>query len=113
VPVTFFVCDHSASFFTFHYKEIDLGITTVILIAMKTAISLPDPLFQAAERLAKRRKVSRSALYTTAIAEYVAVHQGEGVTERLNEVYGNAEKESVVDPVVEALQWHSLPKNEW
>jgi len=38
---------------------------------MKTAISIPDPLFQAAEKLAKERKLSRSELYRRAIAEFV------------------------------------------
>jgi predicted transcriptional regulator len=34
---------------------------------VKTAISIPDEVFRRAERLAKRRKVSRSQLYTTAL----------------------------------------------
>lgn len=34
---------------------------------MKTAISIPDDVFRRAERLAKRRKVSRSQLYTAAL----------------------------------------------
>ena len=53
---------------------------------MKTAISLPDAIFRDADRLAKRLKKSRSNLYTEAVAEYVARHEPEAVTEALNQV---------------------------
>ena len=55
--------------------------------SMKTAISLPDELFEEAEALAEDRGVSRSELYATALAEYVAKHRDAEVTEKLNEVY--------------------------
>lgn len=80
---------------------------------MKTAISIPDPIFRAAERLAKRTRKSRSELYTAAVAQYVEMHQGAGVTERLNEVYGEEEKLSLLDPIINALQLSSLPRDEW
>ena len=41
---------------------------------MKTAVSVPDEVFQRAERLAKRMKVSRSELYSRALREYLARH---------------------------------------
>ncbi len=91
---------------------IDYSITLVILMRMKTAISLPDPLFLSAERLAKRLKVSRSALYANAVAAYVVQHQKKSVTERLYEVYGEGEEDSTLDPIVAGLQWHSLAKDE-
>ena len=47
------------------------GITTVILRRMKTAISIPDEIFLAAEQLAKRIGSSRSELYATALAAYL------------------------------------------
>jgi predicted transcriptional regulator len=53
---------------------------------MKMAISLPDALFRDAEWLARRLGKSRSNLYTEAVAEYVARHKPEAVTEALNEV---------------------------
>ena len=81
---------------------------------MKTAISIPDSVFQAAERLAKRTRISRSELYTTAISEYVETHSKQGVTERLNEVHGEETEEvSTFDPVLTALQLYSLPRDEW
>ena len=50
---------------------------------MKTAISLPDELFSAADALASQLGVSRSELYATAVAEYLAKHSASDVTARL------------------------------
>ena len=51
---------------------------------MKTAVSLPDELFQRADQLAKRLEVSRSELYSRALREYLARHAPDEVTESLN-----------------------------
>ena len=51
---------------------------------MKTAISLPNDLFEKAEMLAKQAKKSRSQLYCEALREYVARHSPDEVTEALN-----------------------------
>jgi metal-responsive CopG/Arc/MetJ family transcriptional regulator len=53
---------------------------------MKTAISLPDAVFLAAERQAKRTRKTRSQLYTEALAEYLSRHAPEEVTEAMNRV---------------------------
>lgn len=78
---------------------------------MKTAISLPDAVFQEAEELAKRLGVSRSELYATAVAQFVAAHREEEITAALNEVY--SDDDSAVDPVLNQLQWLALPNEEW
>lgn len=78
---------------------------------MKTAISLPDDLFRAGDALAKRMKVSRSELYARALAEYVAKHRADRLTQRLNAVY--AAEESVLDPGLAQLQARTLPRDEW
>ncbi len=57
--------------------------------SMKTAISIPDELFASADALAGELGVSRSELYARAVAEYVAKHEGAGITDRLNEVYSD------------------------
>lgn len=80
---------------------------------MKTAISIPDPVFEAAEQLAKRLGKSRSELYTTAIRDYLEEHREEDVTERLNEIYGAAPEESAVDELLMDLQVRSLGKEDW
>ena len=85
----------------------DLGYTP----AMKTAVSLPDPLFEAADQFAKRLGISRSELYATAIEEYLQAHRGQGITEALNRIY---EKEpSGLDPIIGAIQAASLSRDEW
>ena len=78
---------------------------------MKTAISLPDDLFEAADALAERMGVSRSELYATAVAEYLAKHRGEDVTARLNELYSN--ESSGVDPKLRSAQARSVSSSEW
>jgi predicted transcriptional regulator len=55
---------------------------------MKTAISIPDRIYLAAERAAKRQKVSRSRFYAQAVEAYLKTQQAKGVTEALNAVYG-------------------------
>ena len=57
---------------------------------MKTAISIPDPIFDAAENLAERLGMSRSHLYTTAVKLYVDAYDDEAVTQALNGVYPEA-----------------------
>jgi len=80
---------------------------------MKTAISIPDPIFEEAERLAKRRGLSRSQLYATAVSEYVKNEKFQGVREQLDAVYKNQAEDSTLDPVLDAIQLRSLPKGEW
>jgi metal-responsive CopG/Arc/MetJ family transcriptional regulator len=78
---------------------------------MKTAISLPDEIFEEAEAFARRLGISRSQLYATAIAGYVSEHRKARVTEKLNDVYRASP--SALDPVLSAMQLSSLEKDEW
>lgn len=78
---------------------------------MKTAISVPDDVFRTAEHFARDQKLSRSALFTRAVKEFLAHHRREGVTERLDRVY--ASEDSDLDPVLHKLQFISLPKERW
>lgn len=55
---------------------------------MKTAVSLPDDVFTSAEHLARKLGISRSRLFATAVAEFVARNNTSRVTERLNALYG-------------------------
>jgi len=81
------------------------------LKGMKTAISIPDDVFARVEAFAKRRKMSRSALFTIAVEQYVQHHRADDVTSRLNELY--ARENSTLDPLLETLQTHALPREEW
>ncbi|MAT04427.1 MAG: ChpI protein [Acidimicrobiaceae bacterium] len=65
---------------------------------MKTAVSIPDALFEAADALARERRMSRSALYAEALALLLST-RNDDVTERLDAVY--ADESSSIDPTVE------------
>jgi len=89
-----------------------MSITKVILTrTMKTAISIPDPLFQAAEIFAKRLKKSRSELYAEAVSEYITTHRNQDVTKILNEIY--AHEPSTIDKELYRMQSRSVIKEEW
>ena len=55
-------------------------------LGMKTAVSIPDHIFERAERLANREHRSRSELYAAALDEYVARHAEDEVTDAMNRV---------------------------
>lgn len=78
---------------------------------MKVAISLPDPVFSAAEKLAHRLRISRSQLYAKALEEFLDKRQDALVTERLNAVYA-AGQESV-DPALAAAQLGAIGHEAW
>ena len=78
---------------------------------MKTAISIPDDVFDAAEAVARRLGMSRSELYTTAVQAFVASQQQTGVKEALDAVY--ATEDAHLDSVVARLQALSLPQDDW
>jgi metal-responsive CopG/Arc/MetJ family transcriptional regulator len=78
---------------------------------MKTAISIPEEVFQSAEALAKRLGKSRSQLYTTAISEYLGRHQDRRITARLNSIY--EEEDSFLPSGIIRLQAGSLSREEW
>ena len=78
---------------------------------MKTAISLPDEIFESADALAERLGLSRSELYATAVAEYLAKHRDEDVTGRLNDVF--SDEASGIDPALRSAQTRSASSGEW
>jgi metal-responsive CopG/Arc/MetJ family transcriptional regulator len=80
---------------------------------VKTAISIPDAVFEEAERLARRRGWSRSQLYANAVADYIKGERFLGVRERLDHVYAQAPGESELDPLLAQAQARSLPKEKW
>lgn len=53
---------------------------------MKTAVSVPDDVYDQAERLARHAGRSRSEVYSAALREYVARHAPDEVTEALDRV---------------------------
>jgi len=80
---------------------------------MKTAVSLPDPLFDAAEKLAGKLGVSRSELYQRALRRYLESYSHDVIREKLDEVYAVDIDDDRLDPVLEYLQFLSLPEEDW
>jgi metal-responsive CopG/Arc/MetJ family transcriptional regulator len=80
---------------------------------VKTAISIPDSLFDAAERLAKRLGVSRSELFQRAIRSFLQDNKQEGITESLNIIYEKQDNRVGLDPVLEHLQGVSIAREDW
>jgi predicted transcriptional regulator len=54
---------------------------------VKTAISLPEPLFQRAEAVAHELQISRSQLVATAIAEFVKQYERRALVEAVNQAF--------------------------
>lgn len=78
--------------------------------AVKTAVSIPDHVFAAAEKLASRLGISRSQLYTRAFSELLEKHRGDRITEALDRHY--ARGLSSLDPMLVRIQTASLPQDD-
>lgn len=91
--------------------RVDLAIANSYTFGMKTAVSVPDEVFDEAEHLAKRLKISRSELYAKALAEFVSRHAPDAVTESFNRVC--AEIQSEPDPVFQRAARKVLENSEW
>jgi metal-responsive CopG/Arc/MetJ family transcriptional regulator len=78
---------------------------------MKTAVSIPDAVFKRAERLARRVRRSRSALFSAALEEYVARHAPDEVTEAMDQVCGAVG--SGPDEFVASASRRVLENTEW
>ena len=76
---------------------------------MKTDISIPNPIFKSAQRLAEKLGISLSELYAVALFEYVTTH--ENVTETLNQVY--EVESSEMEPEFVQIQMASVDGENW
>jgi metal-responsive CopG/Arc/MetJ family transcriptional regulator len=78
---------------------------------MKTSVSLPDDVFTAAERHARRAQKSRSQLYAEALAEYLARHAPDEVMASMNRLVD--ELGPVADPFLTEAARRALARSEW
>ena len=78
---------------------------------MKTAISVPDEVFEQGEQAAKRLKLSRSELYSRAMSEYLARHTDSEVTAAINAAISEAGQPA--DPVLSAHNRRRVLESEW
>ena len=77
---------------------------------MKTAISIPDDVFRAADEMAHKTKKSRSEIYSRAVHEYVARYSEDGVTDALDALYENP---AASDEFGQAAARRALGQVEW
>ncbi len=78
---------------------------------MKTAISLPNSVFDEAESLARQLGISRSELYTNALKAYLRKYNRDEILDKLNQIYDR--ESSKLDPVLAKIQFMSLPSENW
>ncbi len=78
---------------------------------MKTAVSIPDDVFEGAERLARRTNRSRSRLFSDALKEYLARHTPDKVTEAMNSAL--AQIGEAQDAFVSSAASTALERSEW
>ncbi len=78
---------------------------------MKTAVSIPDDLFEHAERLARRIGSTRSGLYSRAVREYLARHAPDEVTAAMDRVCDAVGQKE--DDFVAAAARETLERSEW
>lgn len=78
---------------------------------MKTAVSIPDEVFEKVERLARRAGRSRSEVFSAALSEYVARHAPDEVTDAMDRVIANVGDQQ--DAFISAAGRHVLENTEW
>lgn len=80
-------------------------------LGMKVAVSIPSDLFERVEQLRRQERRSRSNLFAVALAEYVARHGSDEVTEAMNRVCANVDTEP--DDFVRTVSRGALERSEW
>ena len=78
---------------------------------MKTAVSIPDEVFEKVERFARRAKRSRSEVFSAALQEYIARHAPDEVTDAINQALENIGEQK--DDFVAAASRRVLETTEW
>lgn len=78
---------------------------------MRITVSVPDHVFRAAERHARRTRKSRSQLYTEALSEYLARHAFDEVEGAMNRVVDRLDESP--DEFVSAAARRTLERAEW
>ena len=82
---------------------------------MKTAISIPDDLFETVERLADELHLSRSQVFADAVREYVEKQRNRQILEAINKAYASPETKQEAKVRRLSVQQHakSLKAEKW
>ncbi len=78
---------------------------------MKVAVSIPDPIFEAAEQLAKERNIPRSQVFAEALSTYLELRNSESVTALLNDIYDR--ETSKVEEALTKAQFDAINHEAW
>jgi hypothetical protein len=71
---------------------------------MKTAISIPDKLFQEIDEVARKQNCSRSAILAIATREYLERAKSRAMLDTLDEVYSETESSSAMEMRKKAIR---------
>ena len=99
------------SIVTTHRDGLERGLVLGYTPGMKTAVSIPDQVFEQAERLARRTRKSRSNVFSSALREYLARHSPDEVTEAMDRVC--EQLGTPPDPFVARAARRTLEQTEW
>ena len=78
---------------------------------MKTAISVPNDLFERAEKASKKLRMSRSELYTMALDKFLETRDEEEIARKLREFYSSSIED--LDPALAAAGYRIMKRSEW
>lgn len=78
---------------------------------MKTAISVSDDVFELSEKLAKKLKISRSAVFAMGVKKLAEEHDEEKIIAQINKVC--EEVDTSLDPAIRQYQNRMLRKEKW
>jgi len=88
------------------------GYTSGYTIIMKTAISIPDELFEAADKMARKLKMTRSELYQQALTRFLHQHGADMVRESLDRVYAKKSNRGL-DPMIRIIGEQMIKEEDW
>ena len=80
-------------------------------LSMKTAVSIPDVLFARADKYAQEHKLSRSAIITMALDEFVEEHQRDDLIDKINQAVDLIGEEA--DQAIVSKSKATLRQLEW
>jgi hypothetical protein len=79
---------------------------------MKTAVSIPDRIYEAAEQYARRRRIPRSQVYAEALARFMAEQESDqDLTAELNRVCQDVD--TGLDDFGKAAARRALARPDW
>lgn len=78
---------------------------------MKTAISVPNDVFELSEKLAEKLKISRSAVFAMGVKKLAEEHDEEELIAQINRVCEKVD--TSLDPAVRQYQNRMLRREKW